>query len=165
MLKHCFASPTLYYVLKVKFEITIGSQSFTLKKGTTMISNIKTLVTAYFRGVDNEDINTVLNTLHIDCKFSIETHGIKLQGHNQISKMLHYLWKNHQWVRHDHFFYIEDASALEIAVRFKVTNKLHNNALVFKSNCNFFTLKENKFSNIRVYMAGENTLTLNQAVS
>ena len=128
-----------------------------------MIPNIKKLINAYFRGVDEKDINGVLGTLQIDCLFSIETHGIKLQGHNQISEMLHRLWENHQWVLHDQFHYVEDASALEVAVRFQVTNKLRSNQVVFKSNCNFFTVKENKFSHIRVYMAGENTLNVNVA--
>ena len=124
-----------------------------------MISNMKKLVTEYFRGVDEEDINQILSTLQIDCVFSIETHNVLLQGHKQISGMFYRLWKNHKWVQHGEFYFVEDVSALEIAVRFQVTNKLLNNKLVLKSNCNFFTVKENKFSSIRVYMAGENTLT------
>ncbi len=127
-----------------------------------MTSKIKTLVVEYFRGVDDEDITAVLGTLRFNCVFSIETHRIKLQGHYQISEMLHRLWKNHQWVRHDHFHYVEDISASDLAVRFRVTNKLHSNKLIFKSNCNFFTMEASKFSEIRVYMAGENTLNLNE---
>ena len=126
-----------------------------------MIHNMKKLVTKYFRGVDEEDIDAVLSTLQNDCLFSIETHYVKLQGHDQISEMLHRLWKNHKWVRHDQFYFIEDTTAVEIAVRFQVKNKLLSNKLVRKSNCNFFTFKENKFSNIRVYRAGENTLNIN----
>ena len=124
-----------------------------------MISNMKKLVTEYFRGVDEEDINQILSTLKIDCVFSIETHDVLLQGHKQISGMFYRLWKNHKWVQHRQFYFVEDLPALKIAVRFQVTNKLLNNKLVLKSNCNFFTVKENKFSSIRVYMAGENTLT------
>ena len=124
-----------------------------------MISNMKKLVTEYFRGDDEEDINQILSTLKIDCVFSIETHNDLLQGHKQISGMFFRLWKNHTWVKHGEFYFVKDLSALEIAVRFQVTNKLLNNKLVLKSNCNFFTVKENKFSSIRVYMAGENTLT------
>lgn len=33
----------------------------------------------------------------------------------------------------------------------------HGN-LVHKSNCNFFTVKDDLFSEVRVYMSGENTL-------
>jgi hypothetical protein len=43
-------------------------------------------------------------------------------------------------------------------VRFRVTNKLNGGGIVNKSNCNFFTVRDGLFSEIRVYMAGENTL-------
>jgi len=43
-------------------------------------------------------------------------------------------------------------------VRFQVKNVLRDDQIVSKSNCNFFTLKDGIFSEVRVYMAGENTL-------
>jgi hypothetical protein len=46
----------------------------------------------------------------------------------------------------------------QVAVRFQVINILHNDQIISKSNCNFFTLKDGIFSEVRVYMAGENTL-------
>lgn len=36
------------------------------------------LVLEYFKGVDEENIDAILNTLAEDCIFSIETHGVKL---------------------------------------------------------------------------------------
>ena len=39
-----------------------------------------------------------------------------------------------------------------------MVNELKDGTLIFKSNCNFFTLADNLFLEIRVYMAGENTL-------
>ena len=39
--------------------------------------NAENLVLKYFKGVDEENISSVLDTLTEDCVFSIETNGIK----------------------------------------------------------------------------------------
>ena len=120
--------------------------------------NSEDLVLRYFRGVDKEDINAILTTLTEDCVFSIETHKIKLVGHEEITSMFKRLWKNHKSVEHKEFYFVKDHISNQIAVRFQVKNVLHNDQIVLKSNCNFFTLKNGIFSEVRVYMAGENTL-------
>ena len=120
--------------------------------------NSEDLVLRYFKGVDKEDINAILTTLTEDCVFSIETHKIKLVGHEEITSMFKRLWKNHKSVEHREFYFVKDHISNRIAVRFQVKNVLHNDQIVLKSNCNFFTLKNGIFSEVRVYMAGENTL-------
>ena len=120
--------------------------------------NSEDLVLRYFKGVDKEDINAILTTLTEDCVFSIETHKIKLVGHEEITSMFKRLWKNHKSVEHKEFYFVKDHISNQIAVRFQVKNVLHNGQIVLKSNCNFFTLKNGIFSEVRVYMAGENTL-------
>ena len=74
------------------------------------------------------------------------------------TSMFKRLWKNHGSVEHNEFYFVKDAMSNQIAVRFQVKNILHNGQIVSKSNCNFFTLKDGIFSEVRVYMAGENTL-------
>lgn len=120
--------------------------------------NAENLVLKYFKGVDEENISSVLDTLTEDCVFSIETHGIKLVGHDEITSMFKRLWKNHASVEHKDFYFVKDAMKNQVAVRFQVVNILHNDQIISKSNCNFFTLKDGIFSEVRVYMAGENTL-------
>ena len=120
--------------------------------------NSEDLVLRYFKGVDKEDINAILTTLTEDCVFSIETHKIKLVGHEEITSMFKRLWKNHKSVEHKEFYFVKDHMSNQVAVRFQVKNVLHNDQIVLKSNCNFFTLKNGIFSEVRVYMAGENTL-------
>jgi ketosteroid isomerase-like protein len=93
-----------------------------------MGSSLKQKVTDYFHFVDTEDLEAILKLITSDCLFTVETHGIKLTGSE------------------------------DIAVRFRVTNKLNGGGIVNKSNCNFFTVRDGLFSEIRVYMAGENTL-------
>lgn len=120
--------------------------------------NAENLVLKYFKGVDEENISSVIDTLTEDCVFSIETHGIKLVGHDEITNMFKRLWKNHASVEHKDFYFVKDAMKNQVAVRFQVINILHNDQIISKSNCNFFTLKDGIFSEVRVYMAGENTL-------
>ena len=122
--------------------------------------NRKTLVKEYFRGVDNEDLPLLLAHLTEKCIFSVETHSVQLIGHEEISGMFHRLWSNHKSVRHDQFFFVDDYKNDTLAVRFRVTNHLIDNRIIYKSNCNFFTFEGKQFSEVRVYMAGENTLDL-----
>ena len=121
-------------------------------------SQLQDLVRTYFRGVDDEDMALVLSTLSHDCRFSIETHGVTLNGHDEISGMFERLWSSHKSVLHDQFHFAEDQVNGSIAVRFRVTNQLPDDTLVYKSNCNFFTYADRVFTEVRVYMAGENTL-------
>ena len=118
------------------------------------------MVTDYFHFVDTENLSSILNLMTEDCSFNVETHGITLQGFDEISVMFKRLWDNHEWVKHDQFKWVEGRLDQDIAVRFRVTNKLHDGTLVNKSNRNFFTLRNGLFSAVRVYMAGANTLNL-----
>ena len=123
-----------------------------------MVSELKDRVIDYFRGVDTQDIQLILSTLTSDCYFSVETHGVRMHGSKAISQMFERLWANHQWVKHDQFEWVICKSEEAIAVRFQVTNKSLDGRLIHKSNCNFFNCKKGIFSEVRVYMSGENTL-------
>ena len=126
-----------------------------------MDSELKDRVIDYFRGVDTQDIQLILSTLTSDCYFAVETHGVSMHGSKAISQMFERLWANHQWVKHDQFEWVICKSEEAIAVRFQVTNKLLDGQLVHKSNCNFFNCTQGLFSEVRVYMAGKNTLAQN----
>ena len=123
-----------------------------------MNSSPRQTVTDYFHFVDSKNLPSILELMAEDCSFNVETHGVKLQGLKQISAMFQRLWDNHEWVKHYQFEWVEGRLNQDIAVRFQVTNKLHDGTLVNKSNCNFFTLQNGLFSIVRVYMAGVNTL-------
>lgn len=126
------------------------------------MSDLKALVLSYFRGVDQQDIGLIFETLAEDCVFSVETHGVTLTGHGEIGGMFERLWSHHAAVRHDQFHFVDAGNEADIAVRFRVTNTLHDGSLVYKSNCNFFTAAAGRFTEVRVYMAGENTLDRNR---
>ncbi|MEK9570213.1 MAG: nuclear transport factor 2 family protein [Paracoccaceae bacterium] len=121
-------------------------------------TNAEELVLEYFKAVDDEDIGAILNTLTEDCIFSVETHSVKLFGHKEITGMFKRLWENHASVEHTNFHFVNDAVNNQVAVRFQVKNILLGGETVLKSNCNFFTLRDDIFSEVKVYMAGQNTL-------
>ena len=120
----------------------------------------KEMVADYFHFVDTENLSSILNLMTEDFSFTIEMHGITLPGFEEISVMFKRLWDNYEWVKHDQFEWVEGRLDQDIAVRFRVTNKLHDGTLVNKSNCNFFNLRNSLFSAVRVYLAGANTLNI-----
>lgn len=116
------------------------------------------LVARYFDAVDGEDLPGLLDTLAPDCVFSVETHGVRLEGHAEISAMFTLLWSDHVAVLHHGFTHVPDPEAGRIASRFTVRNTEHDGSLTHKSNCNFFEIDAGRFTSVRVYMAGPNTL-------
>jgi ketosteroid isomerase-like protein len=116
------------------------------------------LVTRYFDAVDGENLPGLLDTLAPDCVFSVETHGVRLEGHGEISAMFTRLWADHASVRHHEFTHVPDPETGRIASRFTVRNTEHDGSLTRKSNCNLFEIENGRFTTVRVYMAGPNTL-------
>lgn len=119
------------------------------------------LVARYFQAVDAEDLPTILDTLGDGCIFTVETHGVRLEDRDAISGMFKHLWANHRAVCHHRFVYVADPEHGRISVRFQVENTETDGSLTRKSNCNFFEIKDSKFSAVAVYMAGPNTLDAN----
>ncbi len=116
------------------------------------------LVNKYFAAVDGEDIDTIRQTLTPDCVFTVETHGVELRNYQQIEGMFERLWASHAAVKHQNFVYVPDPDEDRIATRFQVVNTHPDGQLVYKSNCNFFEVKDGRFCRVAVYMAGPNTL-------
>ena len=117
------------------------------------------LVRRYFTAVDGEDFAAIAATLADDCVFTVETHGIRLSGLDEIRAMFLRLWADHAAVRHYDFVHVAAPGTGRVATRFSVVNTNHDGGQVHKSNCNFFEIADGRFSRIAVYMAGENTLT------
>ncbi len=118
------------------------------------------LVNQYFSGVDGEDFQAITETLTSECIFTVETHGVRLQGHDQIKTMFDRLWSNHAAVRHQDFVHVASPAEGRIATRFQVINTHHDGQVTYKSNCNFFEIVDSRFASVAVYMAGQNTLNI-----
>lgn len=116
------------------------------------------LVERYFAAVDREDFPAVGATLTADCVFTVETHGVELRGLDEIEAMFRRLWADHAAVRHHDFVHVAAPGDGRIATRFAVVNSHHDGSSTRKSNCNFFEVRDGRFSRVAVYMAGENTV-------
>lgn len=116
------------------------------------------LVRRYFAAVDSGDLDGVLSTLTLDCKFSVETHDVELNGHHELRGMFERLWNNHAAMVHDQMTFVADGEASRIAAQFRVVNTEHDGSKTYKSNCNFFDVQYGRFSRVAVYMTGETTL-------
>lgn len=121
-------------------------------------STLETLVRRYFAGVDAADFEKVRATLAPDCLFTVETHGVRLEGIDAIRGMLRRLWDSHAAVEHRDFVFTTAPAEGRVAVRFAVVNTRHDGTLVHKSNANFFEARDGRFTRVSVYMAGDNTL-------
>lgn len=121
-------------------------------------AKIIALVEQYFAAVDGGNYRILSATLTDDCVFSVETHGVELRGLDEIKPMFHKLWSDHATVQHKDFVHVPAPDEGRVATRFQVVNTHHDGTLVHKSNCNFFEIRDGKFSRVAVYMAGPNTL-------
>ena len=117
------------------------------------------LVRRYFAAVDGEDFAAIASTLTEDCVFTVETHAIRLEGLDEIREMFVRLWADHAAVRHYDFVHVAAPGDGLVATRFSVVNTERDGGQIHKSNCNFFEIRDGRFSRVAVYMAGENTLT------
>ena len=116
------------------------------------------LVRRYFAAVDGEDFAAIASTLAEDCVFTVETHAIRLEGHDEIRGMFARLWADHAAVRHHDFVHVAAPGDGRVATRFSVVNTRPDGSEIHKSNCNFFEIHNGRFSRVAVYMAGKNTL-------
>ncbi len=116
------------------------------------------LVRRYFAAVDDEDFASIAATLADDCLFTVETHGVRLEGLDEIRAMFDRLWADHAAIRHYDFVHVAAPGDGRIATRFSVANTGHDGARHHKSNCNFFDIRDGRFGRVAVYMAGDNTL-------
>lgn len=116
------------------------------------------MVETYFRGVDTRDIGLILSVMTEDCRFTVESHGDEVIGHDGIRAMFEHIWKSPGSVMHHGFVHIADPGAGRIASQFRVTYRLTDGTAMEKSNCNVCTLAGDRFGRVQVYMAGQNRL-------
>ena len=118
------------------------------------------LAEGYFAAVDAQDIDRTLAFLTSDCVFTIETAQLRHDGRDDgIKRMFEGLFSRWETIWHGNFRHVADPQNGRIASQFDVRNVDADGRTNEKHNCNFFTVKDEKFHRISVYMSGENTLT------
>lgn len=116
------------------------------------------LAEAYFAAVDRMDLAATLACFTPDARFTITTYDTVYQGRDTgLRGMFERLNARYARVWHGDFDHVVQAPD-RIASRFRVENLGHDGVKRVKNNCNFFRLEGERFSEVFVYMSGDNSL-------
>jgi ketosteroid isomerase-like protein len=114
----------------------------------------------YFNGVDNYDMDMVLDCFHEDAVLTEVTSMTVHEGRDEgIRRLFEGLFDAHSRIWHGNFVHTADVDSEAICSQFsvEVTPKEAGTELRYE-NCNRFYLDNGKFSRVFVYMSGENLL-------
>ena len=122
-------------------------------------SELIALAERYFAAVDRMDVAATLACFAPDARFSIATYSNVYQGRDtEIAGMFERLNERYAKVWHGDFDHVTDVPAQRIASRFRVENISHAGLKLVKNNCNFFRVQDGLFTEVFVYMSGDNSL-------
>lgn len=122
-------------------------------------SELIALAERYFAAVDRMDVAATLACFAPDARFSIATYSNVYQGRDtEIAGMFKRLNERYAEVWHGDFDHVTDVPAQRIASRFRVENITHEGQKLVKNNCNFFRVQDGLFTEVFVYMSGDNSL-------
>jgi len=113
----------------------------------------------YFHGVDNYDMDLVLNCFHDDAVLTVMTPVTVHQGRDSgIRTMFEGLFDAHSRIWHGNFVHTVDAAEQAICSQFSVEVTPKGDKELRYENCNRFYLDDGRFTRVFVYMSGENLL-------
>lgn len=114
----------------------------------------------YFDGVDNNNLQQVLDCFHEDALLTEVTSMTVHKGRDAgIRTMFEDLFAAHDRIWHGNFVHTADTESEAICSQFSVeVTPKGEGAFLRYENCNRFYLKEGKFDRVFVYMSGDNLL-------
>ncbi len=117
------------------------------------------LAERYFAAVDRKDVAATLACFAPTARFTIATYATTYEGRDgAIANMFKRLNERYAQVWHGDFDHLCDVPGQRIASRFRVENITHESQKLVKNNCNFFHLQDGLFTEVFVYMSGDNSL-------
>jgi ketosteroid isomerase-like protein len=123
-------------------------------------AGMQALVERYFAAVDRKDLAATLACFAPDARFGIANHGVFYEGRDSgLRGMFERLNGRYARVWHGDFDHLFDLPAQRVVSRFRVENTTQEGQLLHKNNCNFFWLRGGVFSQVLVYMSGDNSLS------
>ncbi|RZL61125.1 MAG: nuclear transport factor 2 family protein [Variovorax sp.] len=115
-------------------------------------------VEAYFAAVDRKDVAAALSFFTPDATFGIATFDILHRGRDtELAEMFERLFARYAQIWHGDFDHVLQPPD-RIATRFNVRNVTREGATHSKRNANFFRFEGALFSEVFVYMSGDNSL-------
>jgi hypothetical protein len=131
------------------------SASLSPEAGADLVAQVE----RYFAAVDRMDLAATLACFRPDARFTIATYDITFAGRDDgLRGMFERLFARYQRVWHGEFDHVVHPPN-RIASRFRVQNTLFDGSLRSKHNCNFFSMTEDGFDEVFVYMSGDNSLS------
>jgi hypothetical protein len=114
----------------------------------------------YFDGVDNYNLEKVLDCFHPDAVLTEVTSQTAHEGRDAgIRTMFEGLFAAHSRIWHGNFVHTVDEASEAICSQFSVeVTPVDGGAELRYENCNRFYLKDGKFQRVFVYMSGDNLL-------
>ena len=113
----------------------------------------------YFHGVDNGDMELVMDCFHQDATLREMSSDTLHDGYDAIKEMFVGLFDAHSRIWHGNFVHTVDTQEHAICSQFSVeVTPKDASELVRYENCNRFYLQDGKFTSVFVYMSGENLL-------
>ena len=115
----------------------------------------------YFDGVDNKNLQKVLDCFHEDASIKEMTSDTLHTGRDAgIKTMFEGLFANNERIWHGNFVHTVDVPQEAICSQFTVEIEPHDlgNEEQRYENCNRFYLRDGKFTEVYVYMSGDNLL-------
>lgn len=139
---------------------TVDTTTDSTADGALDPAGMQALVERYFAAVDRKDLAATLACFAPDARFGIANHGVFYEGRDSgLRGMFERLNGRYARVWHGDFDHLFDLPAQRVASRFRVENTTHEGQLLHKNNCNFFWLRGGLFSQVLVYMSGDNSLS------
>ncbi len=122
-------------------------------------SQLVALVEGYFAALDNRDVAGTLAYFVPEATFTIASYDTVYRGRDtEIRGMLERLYARYAGVWHGEFDHVVETPT-RIASRFRVRNTTHEGKYLYKSNSNFFRVRDGLLDDVYVYMSGETSLT------
>ncbi len=113
----------------------------------------------YFDGVDNYNMEQVLDCFHPDAVLTEVTSMTVHEGRDEgIKTMFEGLFDGFSHIWHGNFVHTADIESEAICSQFSVEITPVDGEELRYENCNRFYLRDGKFSRVFVYMSGDNLL-------
>ena len=112
----------------------------------------------YFDGVDNKQLDQVLDCFTEDASLHEVTSDTLHQGKGAIRAMFEKLFADFSDIWHGNFVHTADPQSNAICSQFTVLITPEGGDELRYENCNRFYLKGDKFHRVFVYMSGDNLL-------
>jgi uncharacterized protein (TIGR02246 family) len=117
----------------------------------------------YFDGVDNKDLEAVLDCFTADAVLTEVTSNTVHRGREAIAAMFRRLFSDFSSIWHGNFVHVGDPASNSICSQFTVLITPVGGSELRYENANRFYLKDRLFQTVYVYMSGDNLLQPGEA--